>query len=232
MPSYYDEKAKCRVGEMDEKQFYSECDRDNARFFKSLIADWTKAGGTLKWGAGGVGLRAAISGSGKQAKEVGLCFLAPKFAGKQDRIELSCTALAKQIGEAAVKALQDGLHGRRRSRQGHDNGRRCLPRTGVGKIPEGHHHVSAVRRERTVSRLRLIRPAAVYPCRPYHAHGNSTPNVLLNRLVKLACATVAARITRCSAVNDCFKRTITSVATVESRLHWSVNRRTSRSMSV
>ena len=109
MPSYYDEKAKCRVGEMDERQFYSECDGDNARFFKSLITSWTKAGGALKWGAGGVGLRAAIGGSGKQAKEVGVCFLAPKFAGKQDRIELSCTALAKQIGEAAVKALQDGL---------------------------------------------------------------------------------------------------------------------------
>lgn len=109
MPSYYDEKAKCRVGEMDEKQFYSECDEDSARFFKSLVTAWAKAGGTLKWGAGGVGLRSSIGGSGKPAKEVGLCFLAPKFAGKQDRIELSCAALAKQIGESAVKALQDGL---------------------------------------------------------------------------------------------------------------------------
>jgi len=109
MPSHYDEKAKCRVGEMDEQQFYAECDKDNGQFFKTPIADWTKAGWSLKWGAGGVGLRTSIGESGKNAKEVGVCFLAPKFAGKQDRIELSCTALTKQMGEVAVKTMQDGL---------------------------------------------------------------------------------------------------------------------------
>jgi hypothetical protein len=109
MPSFYDEKAKCRVGVMDEEQFYAECDEDSGEFFKSLIGAWTKAGGSLKWGAGGVGLRAAIGGRGRETKEVGVCFLAPKFAGKQDRIEVACTALAKQLGEAAVKALHDGL---------------------------------------------------------------------------------------------------------------------------
>ena len=104
MPSYYDEKAKCRVGEMDEKQFYAESDKDNGTFFKSLVAAWTKAGGSLKWGAGGAGLRAKADG-----KEVGVCFLAPKFAGKQDRIELSCTALKKQLGDNAVDALHNSL---------------------------------------------------------------------------------------------------------------------------
>lgn len=107
MPSYYDEKAKCRVGEMDEGQFYAECDKDNGLFFKTLISTWNKASGSLKWGAGGVGLRAALPGAG--GKEVGLCFLAPKFAGKQDRVELACATLTKQIGEAAVKKLHTGL---------------------------------------------------------------------------------------------------------------------------
>jgi hypothetical protein len=107
MPSSYDENAKCRVGEMDEEQFYSECDKDNGQFFKSLISTWTKAGGSLKWGAGGVGLRIAIPGAG--GKEVGVCFLAPKYAGKQDRIELSCATLTKQLGDAAVKKLHEGL---------------------------------------------------------------------------------------------------------------------------
>ena len=109
MPSHYDEKARCRVGEMDEEQFYTESDEDSGLFFKSLIGAWVKAGGSLKWGAGGVGLRASIREKGKEAKEVGICFLAPSFAGKQDRIELSCAALKKQIGEGAVNALHDGL---------------------------------------------------------------------------------------------------------------------------
>ena len=90
MPSFYDEKAKCRVGEMDEKQFYTECDEDSGQFFKSLIAAWVKAGGSLKWGAGGAGLRARISGKGKDTKSVGLCFLTPKFAAS--RTESSCHA--------------------------------------------------------------------------------------------------------------------------------------------
>jgi hypothetical protein len=109
MPSRYDEKAKCRVGEMDEGQFFDECDAESAAFFKALLAAWAKAGGTLKWGAGGVGLRIALGQEDKAAKECGVCFVAPKFAGKQDRIELGCTTLLKQIGREKVNALQAGL---------------------------------------------------------------------------------------------------------------------------
>lgn len=109
MPSVYDEKAKCRVAEMDRTQFDSECEPENRKFFASFIEAWTKAGGQLKWGAGGVGLRALAGAAGSSAKEVGICFLAPKYAVKQDRIELSCTPLKKQLGDVAVKALHEGL---------------------------------------------------------------------------------------------------------------------------
>lgn len=44
-----------------------------------------------------------------RAEEVSICFLAPQFGGKQDRIELACTALAKQVGETSVKRLQTAL---------------------------------------------------------------------------------------------------------------------------
>ena len=47
--------------------------------------------------------------SSKIGNEVGVCFLAPKFAGKQDRVELACATLAKQIGAEAVKTLSDAL---------------------------------------------------------------------------------------------------------------------------
>jgi hypothetical protein len=104
MPSHYDATKKCRVGTMDEAQFYDECDKSNGAYFRGLMATWTDAGGALKWGAGGVGLRGPIEG-----KEVGVCFLAPAFAGKQDRIELACAGLAKQIGDARCKKLQDEL---------------------------------------------------------------------------------------------------------------------------
>lgn len=107
MPSVYDERAKCRVGEMDEAQFFAESDPDNGAFFAVLMKAWTEAGGRIRWGAGGAGLRA--TGSGPGGKEVGVCFLAPKYAGKQDRVELSCTPLKKQIGEDAVDALHAGL---------------------------------------------------------------------------------------------------------------------------
>jgi hypothetical protein len=103
-PSYYDAKKKCRVGTMDEEQFYAECDKSNGAYFRSLMAAWREAGGSLKWGAGGVGLRGPIEG-----KEVGICFLAPAFAGKRDRIELACAGLAKQIGDSRCKKLQDAL---------------------------------------------------------------------------------------------------------------------------
>lgn len=105
MASKYDPAKKCRVGTMDEAQFYSECDSDNGDYFRRLVGAWTKAGGTLKWGAGGVGLRGQVS-----RKDSGICFLAPKYAGKPDRIELACVALGKQIGadrnEALVTALR------------------------------------------------------------------------------------------------------------------------------
>jgi hypothetical protein len=78
MTSHYDLKKKCRVGTMDENQFYAEANEKTARYFKSLIAGWKKKGGKCKWGAGGVGLRAEVAG-----KEVGICFLAPTYAGKK-----------------------------------------------------------------------------------------------------------------------------------------------------
>lgn len=104
MPSYYDEKKKCRVGTMDDAQFHSECGPENASYFRSLMQAWTKAGGALKWGAGGVGLRGPVDG-----KEIGICFLAPQFAGKKDRIELACTTLAKQIGPGRNAVLEKDL---------------------------------------------------------------------------------------------------------------------------
>lgn len=104
MASYYDEAKRCRVGTMDEPQFHAECGAANAQFFRGLLAAWVKAGGTTKWGAGGVGLRGAIDG-----KETGICFLAPQFAGKKDRIELACVALAKQIGAPRMKKLEADL---------------------------------------------------------------------------------------------------------------------------
>jgi hypothetical protein len=89
---------------MDEDQFYAECGAENSSWFRSLVQHWTEAGGTLKWGAGGAGLRGTIDG-----KEVAVCFLAPQFAGKQDRIELACTTLAKQLGPKRTKKLQDAI---------------------------------------------------------------------------------------------------------------------------
>ena len=53
MPSRYDASKNCRVGTMDERQFYSEADKENGSYFRTLLGAWTKAGGSLKWGAGG-----------------------------------------------------------------------------------------------------------------------------------------------------------------------------------
>lgn len=89
---------------MDEKQFYSEATRANGSYFKSLISVWENKEGKLKWGAGGLGLRIHIDGN-----EVGICFIAPAYAGKKDRIELSFTTLAKQIGTARSEALKTAL---------------------------------------------------------------------------------------------------------------------------
>ena len=104
MTSHYDKAKNCRVGTMDEDQFHAEAGKASSAYFKTLIGAWTKKGGTLKWGAGGVGLRCPIGG-----KEVGICFLAPAYAAKKDRIELSLTALAKQIGNSRCEALKAAL---------------------------------------------------------------------------------------------------------------------------
>lgn len=104
MASSYDPTKKCRVGTMDQAQFNAETVEANATYFWSLIDAWEAKGGELRWGAGGVGLRAAIGG-----KKVGVCFLAPAYAGKQDRIELSLTILAKQVGQARCDRLKTDL---------------------------------------------------------------------------------------------------------------------------
>jgi len=104
MPSYYDSVKKCRVGTMDEGQFRAEIDPRSASFFATLLGSWTKAGGLLRWGAGGVSLRAAIGG-----REIAVCFLAPQFAGKKDRIELACATLAKQMGSTQLDKLKAAL---------------------------------------------------------------------------------------------------------------------------
>ncbi len=104
MPSYYDESKNCRVGVMDEGQFYAEAGASSGAYFETLIRDWQDAGGTLKWGAGGVGLRSLIDG-----KAVGICFVAPAYAGKKDRIELSLTPLGKRIGAERCDALKSQL---------------------------------------------------------------------------------------------------------------------------
>jgi hypothetical protein len=135
MPSYYDEKKKCRVGTMDEEQFYAECSAQNAAWFRSLMQRWTKAGGALKWGAGGVGLRGTIEGT-----EAAVCFLAPQFGGKQDRIELACKTLIKQIGEKGSKKLEDAI----RSAAGEQAlGKTMLSVVQPGTLPAGKRQALA-----------------------------------------------------------------------------------------
>lgn len=104
MPSHYDEKKTCRVGTMDEDQFYCEASEVSGGYFRTLIADWQKKGGSLKWGAGGVGLRGTVAG-----KETSICFIGPAYAGKKDRIELSLTTLAKQMGDKHCQDLKSAL---------------------------------------------------------------------------------------------------------------------------
>ena len=89
---------------MDEDQFYSETGTASGTYFKTLIAAWGKKGGKFKWGAGGVGLRGSVGG-----KEIGICFLAPTYGSKKDRIEFSLNSLAKQIGESRCEILKVAL---------------------------------------------------------------------------------------------------------------------------
>ena len=104
MASRYDTKKKCRVGTMDEEQFYAESEDKTGAYFRDLLQRWAKAGGMLRWGAGGVGLRAVVDG-----REIGICFLAPAFRGKKDRIELTCASLRKQLGAARCDDLVAAL---------------------------------------------------------------------------------------------------------------------------
>jgi len=104
MPSHYDAKKNCRVGTMDEEQFFSECDPKSGAFFRDLLQAWSSAGRQLRWGAGGVGLRAIIDG-----REIGICFLTPAFRGKKDRIELTCASLRKQFGDTRCENLVAAL---------------------------------------------------------------------------------------------------------------------------
>ncbi len=104
MPSRYDASKNCRVGTMDEQQFYKEADKKNGVYFRSLLGAWKKAGGTLKWGAGGAGFRGDAKGT-----NVGFCFVAPAFRGKADRIELGCAQLKKQLGESQCNRLVESL---------------------------------------------------------------------------------------------------------------------------
>lgn len=101
MPSYYDATKKCRVGTMDPDKFLRRMRQGQRRVFSQ---PWTAAGGSLKWGAGGVRLRCRIDG-----KEVGIGFVAPQFAGKKDRIELACASLAKQLGPGRLEKLESAL---------------------------------------------------------------------------------------------------------------------------
>ena len=127
MPSHYDASKNCRVGVMDEKQFYKEADQENGAYFRALLGAWQKSGGTLKWGAGGVGLRGEMKG-----KEVGFCFIAPAFRGKVDRIELGCAQLKKQLGEAQCNRLVESL---RRIASDHVKGQSMISITNPGTLP-------------------------------------------------------------------------------------------------
>jgi hypothetical protein len=110
VPSYYDPEKKCRAGVMDEAQFHAECGPESGPFFRGLLGRWAAEGGAFRWGAGGVGLRGVVAG-----KEVAVCFFAPRYGGKQDRIEFSCSALVKLLGQgrndelmAAVRSAAGG----------------------------------------------------------------------------------------------------------------------------
>ncbi len=104
MASRFDAKKQCRVGTMDEEQFYAESDHKTGTYFRDLLKAWEKVGGMLRWGAGGVGLRAVVDG-----REIGVCFLAPAFGKKKDRIELTCASLRNQLSEARCDELVAAL---------------------------------------------------------------------------------------------------------------------------
>ena len=127
MPSHYDANKNCRVGTMDESQFYKEADKENGAYFRTLLAAWKKSGGTLKWGAGGVGLRGEVKG-----KDVGFCFVAPAFRGKVDRIELGCAQLETQLGEPQCNRFVESL---RRVAGDQVKGQSMISITNPGTLP-------------------------------------------------------------------------------------------------
>jgi hypothetical protein len=86
MATRYDEELGDWVGIMDADQFYAECERSNAKFFRELITAWTdQAGCMLQWEIGGVSLCGYIAG-----KRFSVCGLAPQseIAGTKDHIKL------------------------------------------------------------------------------------------------------------------------------------------------
>lgn len=128
MPSRYDKTKKCRVGTMDERQFYSETEKENKAYFRTMLEAWKKTGGSLKWGAGGVGLRGEVKG-----KDVGFCFVAPAYQSKVDRIELGCAQLKKQLGEALCNRLVESL---RKVAGDRVKGQSMISITSLGTLPK------------------------------------------------------------------------------------------------
>lgn len=108
MGSHCDPKAKCRVGTMDESQFYAEADAENGAYFRDLLTAWTNAGGITKWGAGGVGLRGVVGNVTGEPKETGICFVAPKFG--ESRIVLN--SLARHGPNISVQQCARGFRKR------------------------------------------------------------------------------------------------------------------------
>ncbi len=104
MASHYDLKKMCRVGIMDEKQFYAERNEPSRSCFCDLLCAWTKAGGALKWGTGGVGLPSMLAHRG-----VAIGFVARVFGSKKDRIELACATLRKQLGQEKCDGLVEAV---------------------------------------------------------------------------------------------------------------------------
>jgi hypothetical protein len=105
MPTRYSEELMDWFGIMDEAQFYAESGRSNRRFFRRLIAAWTKkAGCFLEWGVGGVSLCARIDG-----KKVEACSLAPQcqLAHTRDHIMLTrATCLQRTDKDRAERREQ------------------------------------------------------------------------------------------------------------------------------
>ena len=107
MASWYDDKLMNWVGIMDADQFYAECDRSNAKFFRNLITAWTKkAGCFLKWETGGVCLYGYIDG-----KKAEVCSLAPQCqrSDTQDHVLLACATFVEYISKDRAEKRQQEI---------------------------------------------------------------------------------------------------------------------------